>query len=139
MSPIGLLAALLLALPLQADARQPRSAAAKAEFKRANPCPETGERRGSCKKYVVDHIIPLCSAKTPEERKLLDVSSNMQWQSVPEAKLKDREERRMCRRNQIAAPHHALISINRYRSREAQLIEKICYSEIHIRQHSTSI
>jgi len=42
------------------------------------------------KGYVVDHIIPLeCGGS--------DVPSNMQWQSVQEAKIKDRTERN-CRR-----------------------------------------
>jgi len=40
--------------------------------------------------YVVDHIVPLeCGGA--------DTPSNMQWQTVPEAKLKDRGER-TCRK-----------------------------------------
>ena len=42
------------------------------------------------KGYVVDHIIPLeCGGS--------DTPSNMQWQTVQEAKIKDRTERK-CRR-----------------------------------------
>lgn len=93
-----ILLALLLALPLIAQAKHPRSHAARAEFKRLNPCPATGERRGKCENFVIDHRIPLCSASTPEERKLLDVSANMQWQSIADAKAKDREERKQCRK-----------------------------------------
>jgi len=40
--------------------------------------------------YVIDHIVPLeCGGA--------DVPSNMQWQTVQEAKIKDRTERN-CRR-----------------------------------------
>lgn len=64
-------------------------------FKRENPCPSTGLRGGSCPGHVVDHIEPLC-AGGPDHR------SNMQWQTAAEAKVKDREERRICRKGQIA-------------------------------------
>jgi len=50
---------------------------------------QTGYPRGR-KGYVVDHIVRLeCGGA--------DVPSNMQWQSVQEAKIKDRTERN-CRR-----------------------------------------
>jgi hypothetical protein len=40
--------------------------------------------------YIVDHIVPLeCGGA--------DVPANMQWQTVQEAKIKDRSERN-CRR-----------------------------------------
>lgn len=69
--------------------RQPRSARAVAEFKRANPCPATGQPRGACPGYVVDHIIALaCSGA--------DNPHNMQWQTVAQAKAKDRWERVGC-------------------------------------------
>jgi len=69
-----------------------RSTAAKLELKRLNPCTTNGERRGSCPGYVIDHIVPLC-AGGPDEPK------NMQWQTVEDAKRKDREEQRMCKAN----------------------------------------
>lgn len=81
---------LMLALPMPTEARIPRSAAEVAAFKRENPCPSTGLRRGSCPGHIVDHIKPLC-AGGPDHR------SNMQYQTVAEAKAKDREERRTCR------------------------------------------
>ena len=68
----------------------PRSKAAVNAFKRANPCPSTGKPRGSCPGYVVDHVVPLC-ANGPDE------PSNMQWQTVEAAKVKDRQEKRQCR------------------------------------------
>jgi len=66
------------------NGRIKRSGAARADFMR-----QTGYPKGR-KGYVVDHIIPLeCGGA--------DVPSNMQWQTVQEAKIKDRTERN-CRR-----------------------------------------
>jgi len=67
-----------------------RSSSARAEFVRANPCPATGEPRGACPGYVVDHVHPLCAGGA-------DHHSNMQWQTVAEAKIKDREEINLCK------------------------------------------
>ena len=67
-----------------------RSEAAKREFMRSNPCPLTGLSTGKCHGYVVDHIKPLSCGGADEP-------SNMQWQTVAEAKVKDRTERN-CRR-----------------------------------------
>lgn len=69
----------------------PRSSGVRAAFVKANPCPATGNPRGACPGYVVDHIIPLCAGGA-------DHPSNMQWQTAAEAKIKDREERAQCRR-----------------------------------------
>jgi len=66
------------------NGRIKRSASARAEFMR-----RTGYPRGR-KGYVVDHIVPLECGEA-------DDSSNMQWQTVKEAKIKDRMERN-CRR-----------------------------------------
>lgn len=87
---VQLALATLLAIATPADAKQPRSAAAKAEFKRQSPCPATGQPRGACPGWIVDHIVPLCAggADTPE---------NMQWQTVEDAKAKDRIELSTCR------------------------------------------
>src|SRR5215510_2651961 len=61
-----------------------RSSSARADFMR-----QTGYPKGR-KGYVVDHIISLeCGGA--------DTPSNMQWQTVQEAKIKDRSERN-CRR-----------------------------------------
>ncbi len=65
--------------------RLKRCAAARAAFQRLNPCPSTGDTKGPCPGYVVDHIIPL-------KRNGADDPSNMQWQTVEDAKLKDRVE-----------------------------------------------
>ena len=68
-----------------------RSSSAKAEFKREHPCPVTGARSGACGGYVIDHIVPLgCGG--------IDAPANMQWQTIAEAKAKDKWELRGCRR-----------------------------------------
>jgi hypothetical protein len=89
----NLVLALLLTFPLIADAKLPRSSAAKAEFQRQYqyPCPSTGGVHGACPGYVKDHVIPLCAGGQ-------DRPSNMQWQTVVDAKAKDRIERRQCAR-----------------------------------------
>ncbi len=60
-----------------------RSAAARNEFRRQNPCPATGKAAGACPGYVIDHVIPL-------KRGRPDSPSNMQWQTIADAKAKDR-------------------------------------------------
>ena len=70
-------------------ARTPRSAAELLAFKRANPCPSTGERRGSCPGWVIDHVEPIACGGA-------DAVANMQWQTVADAKAKDKWERRRC-------------------------------------------
>lgn len=71
-------------------AAEPRSGTARATFQRANPCPATGKTIGACPGYVVDHVKPLCSGGA-------DHPNNMQWQTVAEAKIKNRAERAQCR------------------------------------------
>ncbi len=82
--------AIVLALVASpADARQHRSAKAKTEFKQLHPCPSTGKPKGRCPGYIIDHIKPLaCSGA--------DAPSNMQWQTVEDAKAKDKWERKQC-------------------------------------------
>jgi len=62
-----------------------RCSAARAAFERDNPCPSTGQPRGACPGYVVDHIVPL-------KRGGADLPDNMQWQTVEEARAKDKVE-----------------------------------------------
>lgn len=66
-----------------------RSHAAKADFKRQQPCPATGKSSGACPGYVVDHVKPLACGGA-------DAPSKMQWQTRADAKAKDRVERRGC-------------------------------------------
>lgn len=70
-------------------AAQARQASAVAEFKRQQPCPATGKTRGTCPGYIVDHIEPLCAGGA-------DAPANMQWQTVEDAKAKDKHEHRQC-------------------------------------------
>jgi hypothetical protein len=57
-----------------------RSASARQQFVKQNPCPSGGNGR-TCQ----GHIVPLkrCGADEP---------ANMQWQTIPEARAKDRWE-----------------------------------------------
>lgn len=88
---MGLRAALILLLAVASMAEAaPRSRAAVAQFKLQQPCPATGQTRGACPGYVVDHIEPLCANGA-------DAPSNMQWQPADEAKAKDRQEWARCR------------------------------------------
>lgn len=92
MPSVGLLLGLFICLTFDvtpAEAKQHRSSTAIKQFKLQNPCPETGATKGSCKGYIIDHVVPLCAGGA-------DHPSNMQWQTVEDAKAKDREERKMC-------------------------------------------
>jgi hypothetical protein len=84
----SLLAALLLLTSLApaGAARQHRSHRATLAFKRSHPCPATGRKAGSCPGFVIDHIRPLRCGGADDPR-------NMQWQTVVDAKAKDRWER----------------------------------------------
>jgi hypothetical protein len=78
------------ALLLCADASSgQRSAVARAEFVKANPCPATG-KRGPCPGWHVDHIRSLCAGGA-------DHASNMQWLRVDEHKRKTPKDVGRCR------------------------------------------
>ncbi len=68
------------------NSRIKRSEAAKDQFLR-----QTGHPHG-WPGHVVDHVVPLACGGA-------DAPSNMQWQTVAEAKAKDRVEQRGCSRN----------------------------------------
>lgn len=59
------------------------------KFKKQHPCPATGQSYGKCPGYVIDHIIPLACCG-------VDRPSNMQWQTVADARAKDKIERKQC-------------------------------------------
>lgn len=90
MAAAGLIATLATAVALASSHAATRSHTARAEFQRAVPCPATGLPRGGCPGYVIDHVTPLCAGGA-------DAAANMQWQTVDDAKAKDREEVTMCR------------------------------------------
>ena len=54
-------------------------------FRRENPCPSTGLTTGRCPGYVVDHIKALVCGGA-------DNPANMQYQTIEDAKAKDRWE-----------------------------------------------
>ena len=67
-----------------------RSFKAEVLFRLTHPCPGTGQTQGACTGYVIDRVIPIAcgGAEDPD---------NMQWQTLAEAKAKDRWERIGCR------------------------------------------
>jgi hypothetical protein len=62
-----------------------RSPTAKNEFKQQQPCPSTGRTTGACPGYVIDHVVTL-------KRGGDDTPENMQWQTIEDAKAKDKIE-----------------------------------------------
>jgi hypothetical protein len=87
---VGSFGAALLAIALAQPALA-RSEATRRAFQRQHPCPSTHLKTGSCPGWIMDHVVPLCAGGP-------DTPENMQWQTVHDAKIKDVEERRMCRR-----------------------------------------
>lgn len=105
-----LAAALLAAFSSAAlAAEEHRSKAALDAFQHAHPCPSTGldhpirqktgrltksgkpaYRTVRCPGWVVDHVDPICHGGP-------DAPSNMQWQTIADAKRKDGWERQLCR------------------------------------------
>jgi hypothetical protein len=67
-----------------------RSFKAEVLFRLTHPCPSTRQTRGECVGYVIDRIIPLACGGAEEP-------SNFQWQTISEAREKDRWERIGCR------------------------------------------
>lgn len=67
-----------------------RSNKARHDFARQTTCPSTGANKLPCPGYIIDHVKPLCAGGT-------DVPANMQWQTVADARAKDRLEKAECR------------------------------------------
>ena len=81
-----------LLVPLTAwPAESARPSNAEILFRLAHPCPATGQASGPCKGYVVDRVIPLLCGGAEEP-------ANMQWQTLAQAKEKDRWEKIGCRK-----------------------------------------
>ena len=74
---------LLLATTGFADSRIKRSQTAKVEFKLVHPYPANGVTKGPCKGWVIDHMWPLACGGEDHPR-------NMQWQTISDAKAKDK-------------------------------------------------
>lgn len=78
-----LVLAALLAAP--ALAKRQRSHGERAQFVREQACPATGLHKLPCPGWIIDHTIALCVGGP-------DKAWNMQWQTVADAKAKDRWE-----------------------------------------------
>lgn len=83
------LALLALTVAADADAAVKRSAKVRADFVRMAACPATRLHRLPCKGWIIDHVVPLCAGGP-------DTTANMQWQTIPDARAKDRIEKRQC-------------------------------------------
>lgn len=91
MGKLQAIAAILLALAtLPADARDGRNFNEVRKFRMGHPCPVTGQARGKCPGWEVDHIVARrCGGP--------DKASNMQWLSIEEHRKKSAREARECR------------------------------------------
>ncbi len=69
-----------------------RSKSVIRQFKAAHPCPSTALPHGPCPGWIIDHIVPLCLGGA-------DALNNLQWQTIADARTKDRSERAACRKN----------------------------------------
>jgi hypothetical protein len=84
---LGLVVLLWLALASAAarDRGQVRA------FRAEHPCPSTGQHRGACPGWHVDHITALCAGGEDHPR-------NMQWITVEDHRFKTLIDVRECRR-----------------------------------------
>jgi hypothetical protein len=87
--PLALLVCATLAvcgvIPFSASASEHRSTLVEHEFRLTHPCPATRLATGACPGYVKDHVVPLVCGGP-------DAPSNMQWQTIRDAKAKDKRE-----------------------------------------------
>ncbi len=78
----------MIAIAVSAPTETHRSHDLPREFMLHHPCPggpDMGHTHGRCRGYVRDHIIPLCKNGP-------DTIENLQWQTVEDAKAKDKWE-----------------------------------------------
>jgi len=86
------------AISIGASARIPRNSEVLREFQRQTPCPATGNTKGKCPGWQIDHIEPLCAGG-------VDRVDNLQWLTVQEHKWKTRTDVRVCRSLPKASPN----------------------------------
>jgi hypothetical protein len=86
---LGVALAIALVSSGQLSAREHRSREVTREFQREHPCPSTGGTTGACPGYRKDHVVPLACGG-------LDAVSNMQWQTIADARAKDAWELKTC-------------------------------------------
>ena len=89
MTRAAIIVAVIVALSAPVKAREYRSREVTREFQREHPCPSTGLTSGACPGYRKDHVMPLACGGP-------DAVSNMQWQTIRDARIKDRSERKTC-------------------------------------------
>jgi hypothetical protein len=90
-SALMLIAAALVAATDPASAREHRSREVARQFQWQHPCPSTGRATGACPGYRKDHVVPLACGGP-------DAVSNLQWQTIRDAKAKDKWETKACAR-----------------------------------------
>jgi len=82
---VAALLALVLATAHARDRAQVRA------FRAVHPCPATGQPRGACPGWHVDHVIALCAGGP-------DDPGNMQWITREDHRFKTLVDVRECRR-----------------------------------------
>jgi len=60
-------------------------------FVKEQACPSTGRNRLPCPGWVIDHVIALACGGP-------DAVENLQWQTIEDAKAKDKWETKGCRK-----------------------------------------
>lgn len=77
---------MLAGIAREASAETVRHRTTVYAFKVTHVCPAT-KKKGNfpCPGYIVDHVVPLCKNGP-------DAVSNMQWQTIADAKAKDKVE-----------------------------------------------
>lgn len=95
----ALVISLVIAAAAPAQAATNRSASQVRAFKQLHPCPSTGQAKGACPGWIVDHIKPRCLGGADRPR-------NMQWQTIADAKRKDVLERRACQQKRHRQKRH---------------------------------
>ena len=74
-----------------ATARIERDHKVRHAFVKVQACPSTGKHRLPCPGWVIDHVKALACGGP-------DAVENLQWQTVEDAKAKDKWERKECKK-----------------------------------------
>jgi hypothetical protein len=92
-SPLQLIAlcVVICCFSLSVSASEDRSRTVARQFQQEHPCPSTGLTSGACPGYRKDHVVPLACGGP-------DAVSNLQRQTIRDARAKDRWERKACMR-----------------------------------------
>lgn len=88
-SPLWIVAIAALLIGGYSEAKPTRDGSVIHQFRKANPCPETGKIRGACPGWEIDHKVPLCAGGRDE-------AGNLQWLRSAEHREKTRKDVRVC-------------------------------------------